>query len=75
MLSGERNIKVSHPLKQKLLDTNIVFVDTKKNITNNKVRNILPEKFTVEERYPIGEVLKGAVGADLTRFALPVTVN
>lgn len=40
MLSS--NIRVSHPLKQKLLDTNHVFTDIKKNITNNKGRAILP---------------------------------
>jgi len=35
-------IKVQNYLKQKLLDTNPVFIEFKKNITNNKKRAILP---------------------------------
>lgn len=73
--SGSSRLKVRNFLKQKLLDTNPVFIEFKKNITNNQRRIVLPAKFTPEERFPISSVLKGSIGADLTKFSLPVSTN
>ena len=47
-MSSSRNISADHPIKKRLLDSNVVFMDIKKNITDNKTRSVLPEKFTPE---------------------------
>lgn len=76
MGSSNRNIVTfQNPIKQRLLDMNPVFIEFKRSIGNNKIRTALPEKFTPEEKFPLGSVVKGSLGADLTKFALPVVVN
>ena len=73
--SGVRRLKVQNYLKQKLLDTNPVYIQFKKNITNNKRRVVLPVKFTPEEKFPIASILRESIGTDLANFTLPVSMN
>jgi hypothetical protein len=68
---------VQNAIKQNLLDSNPAFAEVKRDLSNNKYRSTLPQKFTPEDKFPLTSVLKKSIGigSDLTKFTLPVTVN
>jgi hypothetical protein len=43
---SSRHIKINNTIKQNLIDYNPAFIDVKKNLSSNKNRTVLPQKFT-----------------------------
>ena len=49
-----RSLNPIHYVKERLVQENRVFTEVVRNISENMTRSVLPEKFTPEEKFPVG---------------------